>query len=127
MPSVNSIEARLEVADVGRSAEFYVEVLGFEIGTLWPADSPQFGTLSRDGVRFQLGKSEEASDAGEPRGHAIEVRLNAEDPVSFLPSLGKITRLNTPGGPGVRIDAALYRGLEVTPYYDMTLALAVDR
>ena len=56
-----------------------------------------------------------------PHGHAIEVRINAEDPDTFFPSLGTITRLNTPGGPGVRLDAVLYRGLEVTSHYDSML------
>ena len=57
----------------------------------------------------------------EPFGHAIEVRINAEDPDTFFPSLGTITRLTMPGGPGVRMDSALYRGLEVTPHYDSML------
>ncbi|MDP7061808.1 MAG: acetyl-CoA carboxylase biotin carboxylase subunit [Planctomycetota bacterium] len=58
-----------------------------------------------------------------PRGHAIEVRLNAEDPENnFLPSLGTIRNLRWPGGPGVRIDSSVYRGMEVTPYYDSMLA-----
>jgi acetyl-CoA carboxylase biotin carboxylase subunit len=49
------------------------------------------------------------------------VRVNAEDPDTFFPSLGCITRLSTPGGPGVRLDAILHRGLEVTPHYDSML------
>jgi acetyl-CoA carboxylase biotin carboxylase subunit len=58
-----------------------------------------------------------------PRGHAIEVRLNAEDPENnFLPSLGTVRNLRWPGGPGVRIDSGVYRGMEVTPYYDSMLA-----
>ena len=54
-------------------------------------------------------------------GHSIEVRINAEDPETYFPSLGRIERLGFPGGPGVRLDAALYRGLEVTPFYDSML------
>jgi len=52
------------------------------------------------------------------RGHAIECRINAEDPQSFLPCPGDINQLHTPGGPGVRIDTHLYAGYRVPPYYD---------
>ncbi|HHO69890.1 MAG TPA: acetyl-CoA carboxylase biotin carboxylase subunit, partial [Halothiobacillus sp.] len=52
------------------------------------------------------------------RGHAIECRINAEDPYSFTPSPGKITNLHWPGGLGVRIDSHLYNGYTVPPYYD---------
>ncbi|MDP6850828.1 MAG: acetyl-CoA carboxylase biotin carboxylase subunit, partial [Planctomycetota bacterium] len=63
----------------------------------------------------------------EPRGHSIEVRLNAEDPEKgFLPSIGKVNNLRLPGGPGVRVDSALYRGMEVTPYYDSMLAKLIS-
>lgn len=52
-------------------------------------------------------------------GHAIECRINAEDPEkNFLPSPGKITRLILPGGPGIRIDTHIYEGYYVPPYYD---------
>jgi catechol 2,3-dioxygenase-like lactoylglutathione lyase family enzyme len=56
MPSIKAIEARLDVVDVARSVAFYADVLGFEIGTLWPDDSPQFAILSRDGLRLQLSR-----------------------------------------------------------------------
>ena len=65
MPRIKSIEVRLDVADVRRSAQFYAAILGFEVGTLWPEESPQFAILRRDGLRLQLGKSESASPAAQ--------------------------------------------------------------
>ncbi len=55
-------------------------------------------------------------------GHSIECRINAEDPVKFTPSPGKITTFNFPGGPGVRVDTAAYPGWVVPPYYDSMIA-----
>jgi acetyl-CoA carboxylase, biotin carboxylase subunit len=56
------------------------------------------------------------------QGHAIECRINAEDPVSFIPSPGRITNLHFPGGLGVRVDSHLYNGYSVPPYYDSMIA-----
>ena len=52
------------------------------------------------------------------RGHAIEVRINAEDPETFAPSPGKIIQFHAPGGLGVRFDSAIYSGYSIPPYYD---------
>jgi acetyl-CoA carboxylase, biotin carboxylase subunit len=56
------------------------------------------------------------------RGHAIECRINAENPEDFRPSPGRIAEYHAPGGPGIRVDSALYQGYEVPPYYDSLVA-----
>ena len=83
-----------------------------------------------------LVKSQLLLAAGEPlaavlpervplRGHAIECRVNAEHPRTFLPSAGTIERFVAPGGPGVRVDTAAYSGWTVPPYYDSLIAKVV--
>ena len=52
------------------------------------------------------------------RGHAVECRINAEDPNTFMPSPGTITQYHAPGGPGIRVDSHIYNGYRVPPYYD---------
>lgn len=60
-----------------------------------------------------------------PSGHAIECRINAEDPERFIPSPGKITFLSIPGGPGVRVDTAIYNGYVIPSQYDSLIAKLV--
>jgi acetyl-CoA carboxylase biotin carboxylase subunit len=55
------------------------------------------------------------------KGHAIECRINAEDPYKFTPSPGRITSLHMPGGPGIRVDTHVYNGYFMPPYYDSLL------
>ena len=57
------------------------------------------------------------------KGHAIECRINAEDPEkNFMPSPGRITLYHSPGGPGIRVDSAAYQGYAIPPYYDSMIA-----
>jgi len=59
------------------------------------------------------------------RGHALECRINAEDPFKFVPSPGRITNWHTPGGPGVRIDSHVFNGYFVPPNYDSMIAKVI--
>ena len=87
-------------------------------------------------TNFDLVKQQIKVAAGEPleftlkggkvRGHAIECRVNAEDPSrNFQPSPGQITVYHPPGGPGVRVDTHIYAGYTVPPYYDSLLAKVI--
>jgi len=62
-----------------------------------------------------------------PRGHAIEFRVNAEDPVTFAPSPGRLTTFHPPGGLGVRVDTAAYHGYVIPPHYDSLIAKLIVR
>ena len=77
--------------------------------------------IVKEQIRIAAGEklSVKKQDKVPLRGHAIECRINAEDPANnFIPSPGKIERYNIPGGPGVRIDSHAYAGYTVLPYYD---------
>jgi acetyl-CoA carboxylase biotin carboxylase subunit len=75
--------------------------------------------------QFRIASAEPVSfdpDGVRPQGHAVELRVYAEDPVRFLPSPGTIERWQEPAGPGVRVDAGYAAGNRVTPFYDPLLA-----
>lgn len=76
--------------------------------------------LIKEQIRIAAGeKLEIAQDQVSIKGHAIECRINAEDPgKNFMPSPGRITSYLAPGGPGVRVDSAVYSGYVIPPYYD---------
>jgi acetyl-CoA carboxylase biotin carboxylase subunit len=74
-------------------------------------------------IRVAAGERlEQILDPPEFRGHAIECRINAEDPDTFAPSPGRITAFRVPGGPGIRVDTAMYYDAVVPPYYDSLVA-----
>ena len=59
------------------------------------------------------------------RGHAIECRINAEHPYTFVPSPGKLTNYHAPGGPGIRVDSHVYHGYYVPPHYDSMIGKVI--
>jgi acetyl-CoA carboxylase biotin carboxylase subunit len=83
--------------------------------------------LVREQIRIAAGEplSFDHTEARRPRGHAIELRVNAEDPNNFAPWPGKITALHMPGGLGVRVDTHVYAGYVVPPNYDSLLAKVI--
>src|SRR5688500_10446335 len=83
--------------------------------------------LVREQMRLAAGDPLRLPGNLRPRGHAIEVRINAEDPATFAPSPGLITGLNLPGGPGVRIDTHIHAPYRVPPNYDSLLAKLIVR
>jgi acetyl-CoA carboxylase biotin carboxylase subunit len=81
--------------------------------------------LVREQIRIAAGEPLSFTDERRARGHAIELRINAEDPNTFAPSPGKISALHMPGGLGVRVDTHVYAGYMVPPNYDSLLAKVI--
>ena len=82
--------------------------------------------LVKEQIRAAAGLPLSLSDPVEFRGHAIECRINAEDPTrNFAPSPGSIQTYHPPGGPGVRLDTHIYAGYRVPPFYDSLLAKVI--
>jgi acetyl-CoA carboxylase biotin carboxylase subunit len=82
--------------------------------------------ILREGIRVAQGHPLSFAQSDVTcRGHAFECRINAEDPVTFAPSPGLVTRFDMPGGPGIRIDTHMTAGGRVPPYYDSLIAKIV--
>ena len=101
--------------------EFYFIEMNTRIQVEHPVTETLTGVdLIKEQLRVAGGESLSLKQEHVPfEGHAIEFRINAEDPEKdFMPSPGEITFLEVPGGPGVRVDSAIYQGYKIPPFYD---------
>lgn len=106
------------------NGEFYFIEMNTRVQVEHPITEEITGIdLVREQIRIAAGEplSIRQEDI-ELRGHALECRINAEDPVRFFPSPGIVTQYHAPGGPGIRVDTHLYNGYMVPPYYDSMIA-----
>ena len=112
-----------------QDGEFYFMEMNTRIQVEHPVTEEVTGIdLVKEQIRVAAGeKLSVPMGAFHLRGHAMEFRVNAEDPVTFAPNPGKIRELHLPGGPGVRVDTHIYRDYVVPPHYDSLLAKLIVR
>ena len=122
--SVNYVGAGTVEFLVDEERNFYFLEMNTRIQVEHPVTEMVTGIdLVKEQIRVAMGKPLEFKQKDiNFHGHSIECRINAEDPVKFIPSPGKITGLNLPGGNGVRIETAVYPGYTVLPFYDSLIA-----
>ena len=110
--------------------EFYFMEMNTRIQVEHPITEEVTGAdLVQLQIRAAAGEAFKFSDSEfEPRGHAIEVRVNAENPYkNFTPSPGPVQSVHFPGGPGIRVDSHVYSGYTIPPYYDSMIGKIIAR
>lgn len=101
------------------NSKFYFMEMNTRIQVEHPVTEMITGVdLIAEQIRVAYGETLSIPDNIRFRGHAIEVRINAEDPDTFIPSPGEIRQFHAAGGMGVRFDSAVYNGYKIPPYYD---------
>lgn len=110
-----------------QDGEFYFIEMNTRIQVEHPVTEMVTGVdLVKQQIRIASGEGLNiAQDDIVIRGHAIECRINAEDPETFLPSPGRVEQYHQPGGPGIRVDSHIYNNYLVPPYYDSMIAKLV--
>jgi acetyl-CoA carboxylase biotin carboxylase subunit len=112
---------------VGPDGAFYFIEVNCRLQVEHPVSELVTGIdIVREQMRIAAGERLGATGRAPRRGHALEIRINAEDPArGFLPAPGTVTRFDVPLGPGIRIDTAVRAGVEIPPYYDSMIAKLV--
>jgi len=112
---------------VGPDGAFYFIEVNCRLQVEHPVSELVTGIdIVREQIRIAAGDPLQTTGRAPRRGHAIEIRINAEDPMrGFLPAPGTITRFDAQLGPGIRVDTAVSAGSEIPPYYDSLIAKLV--
>ena len=112
---------------VGPDGAFYFIEVNCRLQVEHPVSELVTGIdIVREQIRIAAGDPLAATGRANRSGHAIEIRINAEDPArGFLPAPGTVTRFTPPLGPGVRVDTAVSSGVEIPPYYDSMIAKVI--
>jgi len=123
--SVGYVNAGTIECLVDKDKNFYFMEMNTRLQVEHPVTELVSGVdLVKEQIRIARGRRMGVTESLlEPKGWAMECRINAEDPYNnFLPSVGTITTMIVPTGPGVRVDSGVYSGFAITPYYDSMIA-----